>query len=249
MDAPASAYVTGATLSTAATFPATSGVFQSAGGGNVDAFVAKIAVVKASPTISTQASAGGPVGMPVHDVATLAGGSSPTGTVTFRLFSDADCQTQVYTSTNPVLGATATSGVFPTTAAAIYRWTAVYSGDANNNPATSACNAPNESVTITAFQAPAITRTITGDLLGPVTVTAGESVLITGARVVGPGHRQPGGALTVVSSRSPAASSPPIRVSSASAAPTSTYRPGTALECDRSAGTRPRRRPGHGLRR
>jgi hypothetical protein len=158
-------------------------------------------VTKASPTISTQASAGGMVGTPVRDVATLAGGSNPTGTVTFRLFSDPNCQNQVFTSTNAVAGATATSGDFTPTAAGTYHWTAVYSGDANNNPATSACGAANESVVITAFQAPAYTRTITGDLLGPVTVNAGESVLITTARVVGPVTVNPGGALTVVNSQ------------------------------------------------
>jgi hypothetical protein len=49
-------------------------------------------------------------------------------------------------------------------------------------------------VVITVFQAPPYTRTITGDLFGPVTVNAGESVLITGARVVGPVTVNPGGA-------------------------------------------------------
>lgn len=42
-------------------------------------------------------------------------------------------------------------------------------------------------MTLTAFQAPAYTRTVTGDLARPLTVALGESVLInTGARVVGP---------------------------------------------------------------
>ena len=158
-------------------------------------------VTTASPTISTQASAGGMVGTPVRDVATLAGGSNPTGTVTFRLFSDATCANQVFTSTNPLAGGAATSGTFVPAAPGTYRWTAVYSGDANNNPATSPCNAPNESVVITPFQAPPFTRTITGDLVGPVTVNAGESVLITNARVSGPVTVNPGGALTVVNSQ------------------------------------------------
>ncbi|HJV09341.1 MAG TPA: SBBP repeat-containing protein, partial [Acidimicrobiales bacterium] len=50
-------------------------------------------------------------------------------------------------------------------------------------------------------QAPPFTLTITGDHLGPVTVTAGQSVLITKARVVGPVIVNPGGALTVVDSQ------------------------------------------------
>ena len=158
-------------------------------------------ITKASPTISTQASPGNLLGAPVRDVATVSGGASPTGTVTFRLFSNNTCTTQVFTSTNPLAGGTATSGWFTPAAAGTYYWTAVYNGDAKNNTATSACLAPNESVTITAFQAPAPTRTITGDFIGPVTVNAGESVLITNARVVGPVTVNPGGALTVVNSR------------------------------------------------
>jgi YVTN family beta-propeller protein len=161
-----------------------------------------VTITKATPGISTQASPGNLVGAPVRDVATLSGGASPTGTVTFRLYSDATCATQVLTSTNPVIaGATATSDWFTPTSPGTYRWTAVYSGDANNNSATSPCNAPNESVTMAPFNPPAFTRTITGDFLGPLTVNVGESVLITNARVVGPVTVNPGGALTVVDSK------------------------------------------------
>ena len=156
---------------------------------------------RATPTISTQASPGGLLGVPVRDVATLAGGHNPTGTVTFRLFSDPGCASQVFTSTNAMTGTTATSGWFTPAAPGTYFWTAVYNGDANNNPATSACQAPNESVTIAPFAPPAPTRTLTGDVVGPITVGAGESVLITDARVVGPVVVNPGGALTVVNSR------------------------------------------------
>ncbi|HVL06270.1 MAG TPA: beta-propeller fold lactonase family protein [Acidimicrobiales bacterium] len=161
-----------------------------------------VTITKASPHISTQASPGNLVGAPVRDVATLAGGVNPTGTVTFRLYSDSTCTAQVFTSTNPLTaGATAASDWFTPTSPGTYRWTAVYSGDANNDAATSPCNAPNESVTMAPFTAPAFTRTITGDFLGPLAVNAGESVLITNARVVGPVTVNPGGALTVVDSK------------------------------------------------
>jgi len=106
----------------------------------------------------------------------------------------------VFTSTNPLSGSTATSDWFTPAAAGTYYWTAVYGGDAANNPATSACGAANESVTIGAFTAPAPTRTITGDFVGPVTVNAGENVLIANARVVGPVTVNPGGSLSVVNS-------------------------------------------------
>ena len=161
-----------------------------------------VTITRATPGISTQASPGNLVGAPVRDVATLAGGLDPTGTVTFRLYGDAACATQVFTSTNPVVaGTTATSDWFTPTSPGTYRWTAIYSGDVNNNAATSPCNAPNESVTMASFTPPAFTRTITGDFLGPLPVNAGESVLITNARVVGPVTVNPGGALTVVDSK------------------------------------------------
>jgi hypothetical protein len=159
-----------------------------------------VTITKASPVMSSQASAGGLPGTPVRDVATLSGGSVPTGTVTFRLFSDNTCSTQVFTSTNALSGLTATSNWFTPATAGTYWWTALYNGDADNNTASSACQAPNQSVVITLFLAPVYTRSVTGDLMGPVTVNAGDSVLITGARVVGPVTVNPGGALTVVNS-------------------------------------------------
>ncbi|MDQ6784584.1 MAG: hypothetical protein M3063_14330, partial [Actinomycetota bacterium] len=162
---------------------------------------ATVSLTKATPTIATQASPGNLLGAPVHDTATVSGGSSPTGSVTFSLFSDAACATQVFTSTNPLGGGTATSDTFTPAAAGTYYWTASYSGDANNNAVPAPCGAANESVVIAPFAPPTFTRTITGDFLGPLTVNAGDSVLITTARVVGPVTVNPGGALGVVDSQ------------------------------------------------
>jgi YVTN family beta-propeller protein len=156
---------------------------------------------KASPTIATQASPGNLLGAPVRDTATVSGGASPTGSVTFQLFSDANCATQVFTSTNTLGAGTATSDTFTPTAPGTYRFIASYSGDANNNAVSGPCGAANESVVIAPFAAPTPTRTITGDFLGPLTVNAGDSVLLTNARVVGPVTVNPGGALTVVNSQ------------------------------------------------
>jgi hypothetical protein len=158
-------------------------------------------VAKATPTISTVASPGNLVGAPVRDVATLAGGFNPTGNVTFRLFSDNACDTQVFTSTHN-LPSPVTSDWATPASAGTYRWIATYNGDANNNVVAGACNAPNESVTLTPFVAPTYTRIIQGDLVGPVTIAAGESVLIdANARVVGPVTVQPGGAVTVLNAK------------------------------------------------
>lgn len=110
------------------------------------------AVAAVTPTVATQASFGGPVGTPVTDTATVTG-QTPTGTVTFTLYGpdDATCATApVFTSPAVVLAGngTATSTAFAPTAPGVYRWRAAYSGDVNNNPLTSQCDAPSESVTI-----------------------------------------------------------------------------------------------------
>ena len=46
--------------------------------------------VMATTSLSTTPSTGGTVGVRLNDTATLSGGSSPTGTVTFKLYSPAD---------------------------------------------------------------------------------------------------------------------------------------------------------------
>jgi hypothetical protein len=108
-------------------------------------------IVPSTPTIATVASAGGPIGTQISDVATLSGGTNPTGTITFRLYGpdDAACTGAiVFTSTVAVSAGGATSAAYTTTAAGVYRWTASYSGDANNDPVSHPCNSPNESATI-----------------------------------------------------------------------------------------------------
>jgi len=130
-------------------------------------------VGKASPGITTSATAGPvTVGTTIHDTATLSGGFAPlTGTVTFNLYGpdDATCSSaSIFTSTVNVVSGAATSGNFTTAAAGTYRWTAVYNGDANNNTATSGCNAANEA-SVVSKASPGITTNATA---GPVTVGA-----------------------------------------------------------------------------
>lgn len=160
---------------------------------------------KANPTLSTQASASVLLGGPVYDTATLAGGTTPTGTITFRLFGpdNATCAgSAAFTTSATVAGnGSYTSASFTPAATGTYRWTAEYSGDGKNNAASSACNAANESVTVTPFVAPTPTATLSGNVAGPVTVASGQSVVITGADVVGPVTVQSGGALQLVNSR------------------------------------------------
>lgn len=73
----------------------------------------------------------------------------------------------MFTSTNPVgAGGVATSGAFTPTAVGTYYWTANYNGDAKNNTALSACNAPNESVTIAKASPTISTRASAGGVVG-----------------------------------------------------------------------------------
>jgi hypothetical protein len=109
-------------------------------------------VVRATPTLTTQASPGGPGGTMIVDTATLTGGTNPTGTITFRLYGpdNATCtDPALFTSMVAVSGnGTYTSGTVGPTTPGVYRWIASYSGDANNVAVAGACNDANESVTI-----------------------------------------------------------------------------------------------------
>ncbi|MGH9278986.1 MAG: beta strand repeat-containing protein, partial [Acidimicrobiales bacterium] len=116
-----------------------------------------------TPTLTTQASPGVQLGLPIFDVATLANGNNPTGTVAFSLYgpNDATCSgAAIFSASTPASGnGQYQSGNFTPTQAGTYRWIASYSGDAGNNAVTSPCNAPNESVVVTGVQP--VTPTLT----------------------------------------------------------------------------------------
>jgi hypothetical protein len=111
------------------------------------------ASAKASPTLTTALSPGGTAGtVALNDTATLLGGMSPSGTITFNLYdpSQSGCTgNPVYTQTETVSG----DGSYPTANTALaaeagaWNWTVTYSGDAGNNPATSPCGAESAGVT------------------------------------------------------------------------------------------------------
>ena len=102
-----------------------------------------VTVAKANPALSTQASAGIKLGASVKDTAKLTLGNAPKGTITFSLFgpTDTNCSaTPVTTSTVAVNGnGSYSSPQYKPTQTGTYHWVAVYSGDANNNPASGAC--------------------------------------------------------------------------------------------------------------
>ena len=162
--------------------------------------VSEGAPLPGNPTITTQASPSNLAGTLFSDTATVTGGVNPTGEVIFRTYRNANCVNEAGSPIiRPLVNGTATAEAF-LPEGTIY-WHALYTGDANNNPATHPCDAPNESVVVRPFAPPPFTRVITGDLAGPVTVNNGDSVQIINARVVGPITVNPGGSLVVVNSQ------------------------------------------------
>jgi hypothetical protein len=124
----------------------------------------QVVVAKAGPTLTTTPSPAavtlGAMAPTLKDVAVLAAGSSPTGTITFTLFVNGG-STPVDTETVTVDGngtyTTPAGFTLPATGAVTgtYQWDAAYSGDADNNAASDTGN-PNERVVV-AKASPAIT--------------------------------------------------------------------------------------------
>jgi hypothetical protein len=78
------------------------------------------------------------VGNPIADKATVSGGISPTGTVTFNLYNNpTGTGTPLFTDTESLSGGMATSKTYITTATGTDYWVATYNGDSNNSPVTS----------------------------------------------------------------------------------------------------------------
>jgi hypothetical protein len=129
-------------------------------------------VGKATPSISTTVSSGSvTVGASIFDKATVTGGYSPTGTVTFQLYSDPTETNLVWTDpTAEPLNANgvATSASYTTAAAGDLYWVATYNGDANNKCVSS--GASDEHVVVNKAT-PGITTTVSSS-----SVTVGDSI-------------------------------------------------------------------------
>ena len=153
-----------------------------------------VIVTKAPPTIVTHASATVAAGGTISDTATLAGGLSPTGTITFTLFgpNNATCTgTAIFTSAIPVSSGNGdyTSASFTTSQAGTYNFIAMYSGDGNNAPVTSVCGAANEAVVVS----PATPAIVTH---ASATVIVGGSISDTATLSGGVGPAGPTGTIT-----------------------------------------------------
>jgi len=119
-------------------------------------------VSKASPALSGTATPSVVVGATIKDEATISGGFSPAGEITFKVFGpgDSGCSTPLATKTAPIVSGHATSPTFTTPHAGEYRWTASYPGDANNQAIDTICGAANQTSTA-AKAAPTLSGTAT----------------------------------------------------------------------------------------
>ena len=143
--------------------------------------------VVASPAITAEATVSANVGGTISDIAILSAGNAPTGAITFGLFSptDSTCSAAaVFTSIKTVTG----NGTYPSdpylaTLAGSYRWIASYSGDANNNPATTACNDAGETSAVMSDTDLGLTG-VPADITTNATGTSGAVVSYSGSGAV-----------------------------------------------------------------
>ena len=139
--------------------------------GGLGETVAVAGVPPARPGVTSSASPGGPVGTPVHDTATLAGGANATGTITFELYGPASgsCDSPPAESLSvPVSGdGNYDSGSVSPPAAGRYLWVVTYSGDEHNASAgPTVCGESSETVTMTKAQPAITTRSSPGVAIG-----------------------------------------------------------------------------------
>ncbi|HEX8076784.1 MAG TPA: Ig-like domain repeat protein, partial [Chthoniobacterales bacterium] len=158
--------------------------------GENDSGLASTTVVAAAPTLTTQASPSVQLGGAISDTATLSGGLSPTGTITFFVFGpdDSNCgAAPAFTSAVNVNGnGQYGSGSFVPTAPGTYRFVASYTGDENNKAIATVCNDPNETVTVTAPPpTPTPTPSQALNLSTRVRVETGSRLMIGGFIITG----------------------------------------------------------------
>jgi len=110
-------------------------------------------LVKAKPSLTTSASGTILAGEEIHDTAALSRASSPTGAISFQLYSSSDreCATPigppVTTEVDRGEGSYESPAIIEYTPGS-YQWVASYSGDENNAAVTTKCNHAKERVLV-----------------------------------------------------------------------------------------------------
>jgi hypothetical protein len=130
-----------------------SGGFYQAAAPVTQSFTVTPGTATATPTINTTQQPGSAtVGSSIADQATVTGGDSPTGTVTFNLYGNsAGTGPALFTDANVALvSGVATSTGYTATATGTDYWVVTYNGDSNNNSVSSTANAEPVTVTVTA---------------------------------------------------------------------------------------------------
>lgn len=151
--------------------------------GNTDGYTVDLSVGNCI-AISTSASPGTAAGGSIADSATLSGGDSPTGTITFNLYSASDTTCSIPLASRSVTvdgNGTYTSPAVTENVVGTYQWVASYSGDSNNDPIADACGQASEQVPITPAQ-PSIATTAGTPTNGTV---SDQAVLSGGAAPTG----------------------------------------------------------------
>jgi uncharacterized repeat protein (TIGR01451 family) len=140
---------------------------------------------RASPTLAAQPT-GATLGGAISDQVTLAGGSSPTGAITFNVYGPGDttCTIALASSSATVNGnGPYRSAPFTPTMAGAYHWIAAYGGDGANAPVgPQACGDVSQAVSVKVvptLTTQALGRAAVGDLI------AGQATLAGGAVVTG----------------------------------------------------------------
>jgi hypothetical protein len=139
-----------------------------------------VTITQVTPTINTsQQPASAAVGSSIADKATVSGGYSPTGTVTFDLYNNsAGTGTPLFANTETISGGTATSTGYTAAVAGTDYWVATYNGDTNNKAVSSP--ATSEPVIITPAS-PSITTAPGGPVqLGDITISGTKYLDLTG---------------------------------------------------------------------
>jgi hypothetical protein len=119
------------------------------------------------PTIATSASSA-VAGQPIHDTATLAGGDTPSGTITWNVYrsSDTTCSSPLGSVSDSVDGdGNYVSAPWSPPSTGSYQWVATYSGDNGNLSVSTKCNDPNEQ-SVVSKATPSITTTASSNAPG-----------------------------------------------------------------------------------
>jgi hypothetical protein len=130
-------------------------------------------VSKATPSLAGDAS-DGVVGTAIHDEVTVTGGFSPDGEVTFSVYgpTDTTCSTPLETTISSIESGQAISADFLPQQAGEFRWTASYSGDADNKAVNLDCGATDQASTV-AKATPSLAGTATPTAVAGGTISDG----------------------------------------------------------------------------